>query len=61
MFLTLFLHHNNVPDDGPEEEPLSGVVSHAVGHEFGQLITVRGCQLTLRCVKPLLLLREKSI
>ncbi len=60
LFLTLFLHHVNVSNDGPEEESLARVVGHTVGHEFGQLLAVRCGQLTLRCVKPLLLLREMT-
>lgn len=36
------------------------VVGHAVGHEIGKLLTVWCGQVTLGCVKPLLLLRVRN-
>lgn len=35
------------------------VIGHAVGHEIGKLLTVRCGQVTLSCIKPLLLLRVR--
>lgn len=58
--LTLLLQLVNVPDDGPEEGSLLGVVVHAASHEFSQLLAVRGGQLALRLIEPLLLLRADA-
>lgn len=54
---TLLLKLVDVPDDGPEERSLLGVIGHAVGHELSQLLAVWGGQLALHLIKPLLLLR----
>lgn len=57
---TLFLKHVYVPDDGPEEGSLLGVIVHAVGHQFSQLSAAWSGQLALGFIKPLLLLSTKT-
>lgn len=58
--LTLFFHHVDVSDDCPKEGSLVRIVGHAVGHKIGKLLAVWCGQVTLSCIKPLLLLSVRN-